>query len=158
MKEIAMLMAQQSITVEAKAVSDSKAMQGNDQSQNIDVGGNFDITADNSVVNLRDISGQVTNQINQLGSDSTQLQDLLTQLKTAIESESTLPETDKSDALEQVEKLAQAGQAPAENKSRAKRAIDFIKSTTEGLTETNKLVDACKKLLPAIGLLFGLAI
>ena len=108
------------------------------------------------MVNLGTISGQVTHQINQLGSNAPQLQDLLTQLQQAIEAEAALSDTDKADALEQVEKLAAAGQAPQENQSRAKRAIGVIQDITEGLTETNKLVDVCKNLLPAIGVLFAL--
>ncbi len=155
-KAIAMQMAQQSITIEAKAISESKAMEGNDQSQNINVGGDFN--ADNSIVNFGAISGQVTNQINQLGTEQSELQGLLTDLQTAIESESELSDTDKTDALEQVEKLAEAGKAPEENQSRAKRAIGVIKDITSGLTETNKLVEVCQKLLPVIAKVFALMI
>ena len=151
-KEIASLMAQKPITVEATAISESKEMQGNDNSQNINVGGDFN--ADNSIVNFGTISGQVTNQINQLGAEQSELQGLLQQLQTAIESDTDLSDTDKTDALEQVKKLAEAGKAPEENQSRAKRAIGVIKDITAGLTETNKLVEACKVLLPAIGALF----
>lgn len=155
LKEITMLMAQRPINT--TAISESKAMQGNDQSQKIKVDGDFTISAqDSAVVNLGTISGQVTHQINQLGSNAPQLQDLLTQLQQAIEAEAALSDTDKADALEQVEKLAAAGQAPQENQSRAKRAIGVIQDITEGLTETNKLVDVCKNLLPAIGVLFAL--
>ena len=153
-KQIAMQMAQQSITVKATAISESKAMEGTDNSQNIKIGGDFN--ADRSIVNFGTISGQVTNQINQLGDDKSELQDLLKQLQTAIETDTDLSDTDKTDALEQVEKLAEAGKAPQENQSRAKRAIGMIKDITTGLTETNKLVETCKTLLPAIGILFAL--
>lgn len=151
-KEIASLMAQKPITVEAKAISESKAMEGNDHSQEINIGEDFN--ADRSVVNFGTISGQVTNQINQLGPEQSDLQDLLKQLQTAIETDSELNDTDKADALEQVEKLAEAGKAPQENQSRAKRAIGVIKDITAGLTETNELVEVCQELLPAIGALF----
>ncbi|MEO1403491.1 MAG: pentapeptide repeat-containing protein [Cyanobacteria bacterium J06635_1] len=161
-KEIALLIAQKPINVEANieanAVSDSRAMQGSDQSQNINVKGDFNINAQNSVVSLRDVSGQVTNQINQLGGADTQLKDLLTQLQTAIETEPTLADDDKAEALEQVKTLAEAGQAPTEGKMQkvAKRAMTMLKGITSGLTETTKLVEVCNQLLPAIGLLFGL--
>lgn len=151
-KEIALKMAQQSITVQATAVSESKAMEGSDNSQTIKIGGDFN--ADNSVVNFGTISGQVTNQINQLGVEQSELQDLLKQLQTSIETDMDLSDTDKTDALEQVEKLAEAAKDPQENQSRAKRAIGVIKDITQGLAETNKLVDVCKTLLPAIGTLF----
>ncbi|MEM9905886.1 MAG: hypothetical protein AAF921_12770, partial [Cyanobacteria bacterium P01_D01_bin.44] len=157
-KEIALLIAQKPINVEANAVSDSRAMQGSDQSQNFSVKGDFNISAQNSVVSLRDISGQVTNQITQLGGAGAQLKDLLTQLQTAIEAEPALADDDKAEALEQVKTLAEAGQAPTEGKMQkvAKRAMTMIKGITTGLTEATQLVEVCNKLLPAIGLLFGL--
>ena len=57
--------------IEVKAIAESKAMQGNDQSQQFNVGGDFNINAQNSVVSLREISGQVSNQINQLPTGGT---------------------------------------------------------------------------------------
>ena len=135
-------------------------MTGNDQSQNIDVKGDFNITANNSVVSLRDTSGQVTNQITQLGDDPTQaqLKDMLAQLQAAIESEPDLSEADKTEALEEVKQIAAAGQAPNDGpmKKAAKRALNVLKGMTVGLGVTTQLVTACNGLLPAIALLFGL--
>ncbi|NEP17909.1 MAG: hypothetical protein F6J97_13560 [Leptolyngbya sp. SIO4C1] len=164
MTRITELLAQRSTTIDVKATSqsdsksNSKAMQGNDQSQNFDVQGDFTVNAENSIVSLRDVSGQVNNQINQLsgGETQTQLKDLLTQLQAAIETEPALSPDDKAEALDQVKTLAAAGQSPQAKQPLAKRAITMLKGITAGLTETTKLVGACSRLLPAIGLLFGL--
>ena len=153
-KETTRLLAGKNITFENR----NELMTGNDQSQNI--GGNVNIDATNSVVSLRDISGQVNNQIAQLDNSSTQtqLKELLTQLETAIQSEPNLSEEQKTEALEEVKELAAAGQAPQEGrmKKAAKRAINTLKGMTTGVDTATKFVEACNGLLPAIGLLFGL--
>ncbi len=141
-------------------VNENKLMTGNDQSQNIDVTGDFTVTANQSVVSLRAISGQVNNQITQLSDEptQTQLKDLLTQLQTAIEAEPAFTEEQKTEALEEVKELAAAGQAPQDGPMRkaAKRAITVLKGMTVGLGETTKFVEACNGLLPAISALFAL--
>ena len=156
LKQTLLLSAGQSNTF----VNENKLMTGNDQRQNIDVKGNFTVTANNSVVSFRDISGQVNNQIDQLSNEptQTQLKDLLTQLQTAIEAEPALNEEQKTEALEEVKELAAAGQAPQDGpmKKAAKRAITVLKGMTVGLGETTKFVEACNGLLPAISILFGL--
>lgn len=162
MTRITEVLAQRPINVEVNATADSKAMQGNDQSQSWNVGGDFNLDANNSIVSLRDISGQVSNQINQLSGSETQaqLKDLLTQLQAAIETEPALNEDDKTEALEEVGSIAEAGQTMAADSGKsqklAKRAMRTLKGMTAGLTETTKLVEVCNRLLPAIGLLFGL--
>ena len=129
-----------------------------DQSQKF--GGDVRIAANNSVVNLRDISGQVNNQIAHLDDSpiQTQLKDLLTQLTTAIKNEPNLNEEQKSEALEEVKEIAEAGQTPQDGqmKKAAKRAINALKGMTIGVDAATKFVEACNGLLPAIGLLFGL--
>ena len=155
-EQIAFALADKPINVESR----SEVKMGNDYSQNIDVKGDFTVTANQSVVSLRDISGQVNNQIAQLSDEpvQAQLKDLLGQLQTAIGAESELSEETKTEALEEVKALAAAGQAPQEGpmKKAAKRAITVLKGMTVGLGETTKFVEACKGLLPAIALLFGL--
>ena len=87
-EQIAFALAKKTINVDSR----SEVKMGNDQSQNIDVQGDFTVTANQSVVSLRDVSGQVNNQIAQLsdGPTQAQLRDLLSQLQTAIEAESEL--------------------------------------------------------------------
>lgn len=114
------------------------------------------------VVNLGSISGNVTNTINQLpeSTDPNQpsLKELLTQLQTAIESETELPNEDKAEALEQVKTLAETGQKPEDSamQKAGKTAMKILKGTTAGLSETTKLVVECAKLLPAIAALLAL--
>ena len=68
------------------------------------VGGNVENVS--GIVNLGEISGDVTNAIGQLPdnseSDEPSLKELLTQLQAAIEATSALPSEDKAEALEQV--------------------------------------------------------
>lgn len=111
------------------------------------------------VLNLGTISGNVTNAINQLPdsgeSDQGSLKDLLQQLKIAIESEIELSPEDKAEALEQVGTLAETGQNPEDStlKKAGKTAIKILKGTVSGLSETNKLVQECTTLIPAISAL-----
>lgn len=155
-EKLAFLLAEKNIT----NIQRTEVMTGNDQSQNIDVKGDFTVTANNSVVSFRDTSGQVTNQITQLGDEPTQaqLKDMLAQLQAAIEGEPNLSEAEKTEALEEVKQIAAAGQAPEDGpmKKAAKRALNVLKGMTVGLGATTQFVTACHGLLPAIALLFGL--
>ncbi|MGF1514907.1 MAG: pentapeptide repeat-containing protein [Elainellaceae cyanobacterium] len=148
LRNIVEIQAQQPITVH----NTSTAMQGNDQSQNFQ--GDVSINAQSSVVNLRDISGQVTNQIQQLpdsSPDQPSLKALLAQLKTAIDGDDIADET-KADALAEVSELAAAGQAPQQPAAQktAKRSLNALKGIVSGLSDASKLAIACEKLLPLI--------
>ena len=164
MKEIVGLLASRPINVDVKATADSKAMQGSsDQSRKIeigDIGGDFN--ASGSALNLGDISGTVTNTINQLPSsaDPNQpgIKELLTQLKEAIATESTLNDDDKAEALEQVKALAEAGRNPGDGTRQklAKRATRILKGIIDELPTAAKLAEACSQLLPAIASLLSL--
>jgi uncharacterized protein YjbI with pentapeptide repeats len=133
-----------------------------DQSQNFNVGGDFKIDATNSVVNLRDINGTVTNAIAQIpesgNSDEPSLKDLLTQLQEAIATDTDLPDKGKASALEQVNVLAEVAQTPdqPEKKALGSQAITFLKGAASFLPDTAKLAEACAKLLPIITSLLGL--
>lgn len=135
-----------------------------DNSVNIEAGGDLSgVVVGNmsGVMNLGTISGNVTNSINQI-SDSNQnnkeLKDLLLNLQTAIESEESLSPEDKSEALEQVQVLAEAGQEPESTaiQKAAKTSIKILKGTVASLPDATKLVEACSKLLPAIATLLAL--
>lgn len=160
MQEVVKLLAARPINVDVQAIAESKTVQGNDQSQNFNVQGNFNINAQNSVVNLRDISGQVSNQISQLSAaaptDSPTLKDLLTQLQAAIEADSELGEDEKAEALTEVGELAKAAQKPQEGTMQklAKRSINVLKGMAAALSETSQFVVASKELLPLILSLF----
>ncbi|MEL6400537.1 MAG: pentapeptide repeat-containing protein [Cyanobacteria bacterium J06626_4] len=114
-----------------------------------------------NVVNLGELSGQITVQINQLpdtvpDSDQPNLKSLLTQLQQATAADIELTDDEKAEALGEVAKLAKAGTNPKDNAMQrmAKRATDALKSITEPLTEASKLAEVCQSLLPAILTLF----
>ena len=130
-----------------------------DQSQKIDVGGNFNIDANNAVVNLRDISGKVSNTINKLpetSNDATGIKELLTQLQTAIETETELTDKNKTKALKQVQKLAAAGENPQANQDDADDSLTMLRGIVSSLQETTKLVTTCQEIIPLLTGLFGL--
>ncbi|NCS35971.1 MAG: pentapeptide repeat-containing protein [Microcystis aeruginosa G11-01] len=134
------------IHVEAKAMSHS-----NDSSPNINIG---DIN--NSVVNLGEIIGDVTNTINQIAADASpenaQLKALLQELTQAIEIDSHLDVEEKAEAAKQVKKIAQASQNPddAGLQKKAQRAVNFLEIIAKALEPASKLAQACQKALPII--------
>jgi uncharacterized protein YjbI with pentapeptide repeats len=138
------------------------------QNPNVSTGdGSFyaggDVTLSGSTLNLGQISGQVTNQINQIPApavpDQPDLRDLLTQLKTAAETDSELSDDEKAEALQAVSRIATAATDPAPSEKTqglVKRATATLKGMTETLTDASKLADACTKLLPLVLSLFAL--
>lgn len=161
MLEITRLMANRPIHVQA--IAEAKSMNNSaDQSQSFNVSGDFNINATNSVVNLRDISGTVTNTINQLPDASTagepNLKELLSQLQQAIETEPNLPDKGKETALEQVKVLAEVGQNPKQpgKKAVGQQAANVLKGAASFLPDTAKLAEAVSKLLPLILKTLGL--
>ncbi|BAY33270.1 pentapeptide repeat protein [Nostoc carneum NIES-2107] len=108
------------------------------------------------------ITGNVTNTINQLPDspepDKAGIKELLTQLQAAIETDTTLSDEDKAEALEQVKAIAEAGKKPEDGAMQkiAKTALKFLKGTIADLPTTAKLVEECSKLLPLITKFFGL--
>ncbi len=160
-----MINSQTKPTIIVQAIAQAKAMNDStDQSQNFNVGGNFNINATNSVVNLRDISGNVTNTINQLpdqsDSDQPNFKELLGQLKAAIESDRLLPDTDKADLLEQVGHLAEAKQTEesAKKEGMVRKAKKMFDATLQSLPATAQIVEASAKLLPLIFKVLGLPV
>ena len=150
-------LANRPINIQAIAMNDST-----DKSQNFKTDGNFNINATNSIVNLRDISGDVTNTINQLQQsntpDASQLAEWLKQLQSAVETAEELQPDDKAEALEQVGALAKAGQNLQDGtlKKLANTAAKIIKGTVTNLPDTAKLAEACSKLFPLITKALGL--
>jgi uncharacterized protein YjbI with pentapeptide repeats len=138
-----------SIINENKLMSNSS-----DQSRNINVGANLNAT--DSTFNLGEISGSVTNTINQLPDavedDRPNLKELLTQLQEAIETDTDLPDPDKADLLEQVQNLAAAKQTeePAKKESLTRKAKKIFEATLKGLPATATIVEASSNLLPLI--------
>jgi hypothetical protein len=133
-----------------------------DKSQKINVGGNFNINATQSVVNLRDIMGDVNHSINQIPADTSpqkqELKTLLQELTEAIQIEATLDDEEKATAASQVKKIAQASQNPDDSaiQTKAKKAVNLLETISKGLEPASKLFKACQKVLPLILGLLGL--
>ncbi|MEG4105375.1 pentapeptide repeat-containing protein [Microcoleus sp. S13_C5] len=152
MKEILLFMIERfnvKIINEVNSTSESKAMNPTNSNN---------ITArdiNQSTLNS-DISGTVTNSINQLPasppSDKPGIKELLTQLQAAIEAETNLSKEDEAEALEQVKALAEVGKNPQEStmQKAGKTAMKILKGTIAGLPSAATLVEAGSKLLPAI--------
>lgn len=160
MKEIVSLLANKPINVKVDNKVDNKNMtNSNDSSRNINVGRDFNATG---TINLGEISGAVTNTINELPTSTEPnkqgIKELLTQLQTAIEDDTNLNQEDKAEALEQVKTLAEAGKSPQEGaiQKTAKTAMKILKGTIASLPTTATLVEAGSKLLPLISKLLGL--
>ncbi|MCC5658489.1 hypothetical protein LC608_16130 [Nostoc sp. XA010] len=121
------------------------------------------IAGNNSIANLGTISGNVSIALTQLpdatDAEKPGIKELLSQLQDAIIQSTYLPEEDKTEALEQVNTLAEAGKNPQESTKQktAKAAITMLKGIFTGLPAVASLVEAGNKLLPAIAKLFGLA-
>jgi uncharacterized coiled-coil DUF342 family protein len=155
-------LANRETTINNQATINSEIMnQPSDQRQQISVGRDFKIDATNSVVNLRDIIGQVTNTINQIPvspeSEKSEIKELLTKLQTAVD-DPQLSETDKKEVLEQIQFLAEAAQDPKNEtmQKKAKKAVGFLKVISEGLEPATKVVGTIKNIIPATLAFFGL--
>jgi hypothetical protein len=131
----------------------------NDSNRNINVGRDFNATG---TINLGEISGAVTNTINELPASSEPeklgIKELLTQLQAAIEADTNLNQEDKAEALEQVKTLAEAGKSPQQGtvQKAAKTAIKILKGTIASLPGATTLVEEFNKLLPLISSFLGL--
>ncbi|BCL35769.1 pentapeptide repeat-containing protein [Nostoc sp. MS1] len=164
MKEIISLLANKPINVQVDNKVETKAMtNSNDSSRNINIGNiGRDFNASGQALNLGEISGTVTNTINQLPTaqepEKPGIKELLTQLQAAIEAETDLSDEDKAEALEQVQALAEAGKNPQEETKQkaAKTALKILKGTMTGLPATATLIEAVSKLLPLISKFLGL--
>jgi hypothetical protein len=127
-----------------------------DKSQKINVGGDFNINATQSVVNLRDIIGDVNHTINQIPTDTSpqnqELKTLLQELTEAIQIEATLDDDEKATAASQVKKIAQASQNLDDSalQTKAKKAVNLLETISQGLEPASKLFKACQKVLPLI--------
>jgi uncharacterized protein YjbI with pentapeptide repeats len=108
------------------------------------------------------ISGNVTNSINKLPEssepDEPGIKELLTQLQTAIETDTNLSNEDKAEALEQVQKIAEAGQKPEDEgvQKIVKKSLTFLKGIISDLPSAVELVKTCGTLLPLVTKFFGL--
>lgn len=126
------------------------------------VGGDFKLIGSAMMSDNVEISGIVAESINQLpdSPDTTQpgIKELLSQLTEAISNSSEINDEDRTEALEQVKVLAEAGKTPNDGamKKVARTAVKILQGTVSGLPDVAKIADACSKLLPLITKFFGL--
>jgi len=168
MTEILRLLANRPVTVEVNASAESKAMtESNDSSRKIATGNiGRDFNPSGQALNLGDIdiSGTVTNTINQLPAspdpDQPGIKELLTQLQTTIADAHELSTEDKQDALEQVQAIAELGKNPQhpDKESIWRKAKKILTAPIPGLPETATIVKAFGDILPAIAKLLSLAV
>ncbi|MEH2151491.1 pentapeptide repeat-containing protein [Nostoc sp.] len=136
----------------------------NMENKNINAGGNVDASKGTrfigditgSTINLGEISGSVSNVLNQLPSspEPTQLgiKELLIQLQQAVDEDTDLAPEDKADLLEHVKALAEAGQTPDQEKKKGlvRKAKKIFDATLKSLPSTANIIESCSKLLPLI--------
>ena len=133
----------------------------NDSSRKVEIGSiGRDFNASGQALNLGEISGTVTNTINELPPapkpEKPGIKEILTQLQKAIEADTDLTAKDKEKALKQVKALAEAAQNPQEKEDLADTAITMLKGVLSNLPTAAKLVEECSKLLPLISGFLGL--
>jgi hypothetical protein len=161
-QEESLLMFTKTILNQQEILINKLMNESTDKSQKISVGGNFNINATQSVVNLRDIIGDVNHTINQIPADTSpqnqELKTLLQELTEAIQIEATLDDDEKATAASQVKKIAQANQNPDDSalQTKAKKAVNLLETISQGLEPASKLLKACQKVLPLILGLLGL--
>ncbi|NEO21732.1 MULTISPECIES: COR domain-containing protein [unclassified Moorena] len=135
----------------------------NDKSQNINISDNATVKDSFAVAfNLGEISGKVTNTINQLPSfdtesesDKKQLKELLSQLQSAVLAED-LDDEDKEEALEQIEDIASSltNSEDSAVKKIANKAMKMLIRIAGALSPTANMVTICKELPDLISKIF----
>ena len=134
--------------------------------QNVSAGGNVDMSSGarvsiggdmtGSTVNLGELSGQVSNRIQQLHDIQTgegeELAKILATLQDAIESDRALTPNQKQEALEAVATLAEEGSKPPEQRTSkfSKMAVNALKGLASTVTDVSKLAEVMKTLLPTL--------
>ncbi|MBD2533013.1 hypothetical protein H6G97_26945 [Nostoc flagelliforme FACHB-838] len=126
------------------------------------VGGDFKPIGSAMMSDNVEISGTVAESINQLpvspDPNKPGIKELLSQLTEAISTSPDINDEDRTEALEQVKTLAEAGKNPDDGamKKMARTAVKILQGTVSGLPDIVKLTDVCSNLLPLISKFFGL--
>ncbi|MDZ8050174.1 MAG: pentapeptide repeat-containing protein [Aulosira sp. ZfuVER01] len=145
-------------------------MESNNQS--IRAGGDVDMSSGNKItvggdvtnsnLTLADANSQVSNSIQQLRDISTETSDqlakILTTLQKSITDDSALSDSQKKEALEAVETIAEEGKKPPGERvlKLCSLAVNALKGVTSAITDTSKLAEVFKTYLPTITSLLGL--
>ncbi|MCT7956757.1 pentapeptide repeat-containing protein [Laspinema palackyanum] len=137
------------------------------KSEGFNVGGNFAIGGDNMTMTgaqltLGDLTGQVTNTIQELhdvqSENGQDLVNILTNLQQSITTDPALGENQQKRALKAVETLAKEGKKPPEERDQdiAGMALDALQGISATVGHASKLAEFAEKYLPTLSKLFGL--
>ena len=134
---------------------------GGDKGDKITIGGD-NMTLTGSSITLGDLNGQVNNTIQQLkdvnadGSDN--LAKILTTLQIAIQGDAALSESQKKEALEAVETIAEEGKKPPEERTikYCSMAVNALKGVAGAVSDASKLAEVLKTCLPTLTGLLGI--
>ncbi len=139
------------------------------KSEGFNVGGNFAIGGDNmsmtgAQLTLGDLTGQVTNTIQELhdvkSENGQDLVNILTNLQQSITTDPALGENQQKRALKAVETLAKEGKKPPEERDQdiAGMALDALQGISATVGHASKLAEFAEKYLPTLSKLFGLGV
>ncbi|MBW4636354.1 MAG: pentapeptide repeat-containing protein [Iphinoe sp. HA4291-MV1] len=129
-----------------------------DTGDKISVGGDMNLTASSLTGSLNN----VTNTIQQLSDikteSSDQLAKILTILQKSITEDSVLSDSQKEEALEAVETIAEEGKKPQEQRTVkfCKMALNALNGVAATVTDASKLAEALKNYLPMLTKLLGI--
>jgi|GEM_PF-1716230 len=144
------------------------------QNQNIRAGGDLDMSRGTRVniggdvtgssITLGDLNGRVSNTIQSIRDiaqgETQDIADILGALQTAINSDDTLSESQKVQAMEAVAMLAEESQKPKEQRlpKMCSMAMNALKGITSTLSDASKLAGLLKTHLPTLVSLLGMSI
>ena len=130
---------------------------GNIDQSNRSINAGRDFSSTGSVTNSDQMSGQITNSVNQ-NQDLAEIIGSLQELQTAIQDDPTLKEVTKTRSLEEIKVLSEeAKKEPNErDKSILAKAISGLSYLGELVTDGSKLAQICQTYLPTISKFFGI--
>ncbi|MBD2061495.1 pentapeptide repeat-containing protein [Funiculus sociatus GB2-A5] len=137
------------------------------KNEGFSVGGNISIGGDNmsltgANLSLGELSGQVTNTIQQLqgvnAAGGNDLVKILTALQESIQGDSALSDNQKKDALEAVETIAEEAKKPPEDRviKLCSMAVNALKGVASAVTDASKLAEVLKTYLPTLTGILGI--
>lgn len=142
------------------------------KNQNISAGNDVDMSRGNRITvggdvtnsnqTLADANSQVSNSIQQLSDvktdSSDELAKILTILQKSIADDAALSDSQKQEALEAVETIAEEGKKPQEKRTPkfCKMALNALSGVTSAVTDASKLTEALKTYLPTLTKILGM--
>jgi uncharacterized protein YjbI with pentapeptide repeats len=144
-------------TQEGHIVEQQYQAGGNIDQSNRSINAGRDFNSTGSVINSDQMSGQITNSVNQ-NQDLAEIIGSLQKLQAAIQDDPNLKAATKTRSLEEVKVLSEeAKKEPHErDKSILSKAIGCLSYLGDLVTDGSKLAQACQTYLPTISKFFGI--